>query len=1043
MTKVAHQVVDKNGKPVSPAVSTPEWFVKTFTDIQVEDYKDVASTQAPLTWGTLFSEPQGDNAVEFFTTGADYFEKVSAAISNAKSSVFITGWQINYDVELFGKKTLFHCLQDAMKGGATIYVMPWFSPKAGVDTGDFETMLAVFHLNAGATKGRAYCLPAIQQGDQNTLGIFFAHHQKCVVIDNKKAFTGGIDLAYGRRDDGNFPLKANGRTLNEFYNTCIPPIDKLTNVAQQHCVTRMELLAAGLTTGMLQSVATFATSPSEGVLAQGLDKLAAGKSAVQDAAGGVIDAWNNTNLLPDIIGDAQDAAIDAGVDAAQGISLWAWQQLGTATRARLENLRATAGGNASNAAAAVAAWLNNADLSALPPALIQETSHIIQALAYGVVAGMQSNINKMPKRYERLFEKVKMTPKNGTVLDASCQPRMPWHDVQCCIEGPSVYDLSQNFVLRWNSVALNFERSFARYRDPVAATLLKSVGIVIPATPKAPRIQTGHIPVRNIAKKGGNRMQVLRSAPKQLLTDEAAAQTKQPAPTHAQNNCLKGMLKAISGAQYFIYIEGQFFQSAYGADGATDPARSGPTAAMLDIRRSPGYEQFADLLKIRDVELKDMLTRIRWTKFDNLRELPKFREFESDLQMTLKNLATIEAMRLMGKPQDRLKNPINKALINRIGRAINDERPFHVYMVLPVHPEGTLNTLNIMTQTHLTMHSLVFGDHSLINGIRRAILIKRYRKDKKMSLDAAKKAVAALKPEDVIEAVRDDWQKYLTLLNLRNWDTIGDKPVTEQIYVHSKLLIADDRVAIIGSANINDRSQLGDRDSELAVIVTDETKVNVKLDGVREVLVAASVHKLRRALWEKIFGLKSTNRKATALASSAILDSPGAPKTWREIQGVAKKNAEAYEAAFWFIPRSGAHPSVQAKEKEDKESGPPGSLWPTWHYTSYLNHEKGGRLLYRMPFDELFWRKAERTDMVSTWNVSKDAVNALAPVAAPEGVQGFIVALPINWTARENNQSGMNLTVLAAIELEYRSADWAKRNQLASADTTPPEELPG
>ena len=74
----------------------------------------------------------------------------------------------------------------------------------------------------------------------------------------------------------------------------------------------------------------------------------------------------------------------------------------------------------------------------------------------------------------------------------------------------------------------------------------------------------------------------------------------------------------------------------------------------------------------------------------------------------------------MGKPQDRLKNPINKALINRIRDAINDERSFHVYMVLPVHPEGTLNTLNIMTQTHLTMHSLVFGDHSLINGIRRA-----------------------------------------------------------------------------------------------------------------------------------------------------------------------------------------------------------------------------------------------------------------------------------------------------------------------------------
>lgn len=38
-------------------------------------------------------------------------------------------------------------------------------------------------------------------------------------------------------------------------------------------------------------------------------------------------------------------------------------------------------------------------------------------------------------------------------------------------------------------------------------------------------------------------------------------------------------------------------------------------------------------------------------------------------------------------------------------------------------------------------------------------------------------------------------------------------PVTEIIYIHSKLMIVDDKYVIIGSANINDRSLLGDRDS--------------------------------------------------------------------------------------------------------------------------------------------------------------------------------------------------------------------------------------
>jgi phosphatidylserine/phosphatidylglycerophosphate/cardiolipin synthase-like enzyme len=43
--------------------------------------------------------------------------------------------------------------------------------------------------------------------------------------------------------------------------------------------------------------------------------------------------------------------------------------------------------------------------------------------------------------------------------------------------------------------------------------------------------------------------------------------------------------------------------------------------------------------------------------------------------------------------------------------------------------------------------------------------------------------------------------------------------VTELIYVHSKLLIADDKLVICGSANINDRSMLGKRDSEIAVVI--------------------------------------------------------------------------------------------------------------------------------------------------------------------------------------------------------------------------------
>ena len=46
-----------------------------------------------------------------------------------------------------------------------------------------------------------------------------------------------------------------------------------------------------------------------------------------------------------------------------------------------------------------------------------------------------------------------------------------------------------------------------------------------------------------------------------------------------------------------------------------------------------------------------------------------------------------------------------------------------------------------------------------------------------------------------------------------------NRPWQEIVYPHSKLLIVDDEKTLIGSANINDRSMLGDRDSEVALII--------------------------------------------------------------------------------------------------------------------------------------------------------------------------------------------------------------------------------
>ena len=44
-------------------------------------------------------------------------------------------------------------------------------------------------------------------------------------------------------------------------------------------------------------------------------------------------------------------------------------------------------------------------------------------------------------------------------------------------------------------------------------------------------------------------------------------------------------------------------------------------------------------------------------------------------------------------------------------------------------------------------------------------------------------------------------------------------------------MLIDDRFVVIGSANINDRSLLGSRDSELAIVVEDQFKIKSKMAG--------------------------------------------------------------------------------------------------------------------------------------------------------------------------------------------------------------------
>lgn len=978
-SKTITQLVARDGKPAAPATSAPGCFIHD--GVPLKGYPN-------RSWGKPFAEPCNGNDVDFYVTGEEYFTAVAGAIAKAKKSIFITGWQVNFDVELVNGITLYQCLEKAIDSNPAlrVFVMPWLSPKVGVDTGDFETMLAVFQLNAGLPPPtRAFALPAIAQSDMTGgLGIGFSHHQKLVVIDEERAFVGGIDLAYGRRDDGKFSLAPHGRVGNELYNTCVPPVHELTRVEQTKFLTRAELLAACFG-GTVGKAGTFATSAPWEPVAVLQDAIKSVGDFRKDTQKVVSDYWATADLTPEFVRKLRDVP----VDAAQELSRWAYHRLDKEMQGKLERLRTTGSAHAANAAAVLIAWLNNASLDQLPEELRRGSVMLIETFTIATLFHLSNSANALKKRYPNLQKLHKILPASGKVI-SKAQPRMPWHDVQCSISGPAVSDLSRNFILRWNGIATRYEKSYERV---TSGREIRSVFDAL-GVPPISRVRIPHLspppPPKAMAKKGTNWVQVVRSAPIQMLLDENAAAApaarNKTAGAHVEDNCLKAMLTAIEGANKFIYIEGQFFQSAYGIDIPDAKKLSGPMQALTDITTSPGYEKHARRLGIYGVAPDKIPSSIRYSQIDDVNDDIKGKgaDFINDLNAVLANIGAIKSANLLGQKQDSILNPVAEAIASRIERAIYDGMPLHVYMVLPVHPEGTLNTLNIMTQLHLTMQSLVFGSESLVNRIRRATIVGQLLEKSDLSIAEAKKLVAGYELETVIDQAGDRWTNFITLLNLRNWDTLQRRPVTEQIYVHSKLLIVDDRVAILGSANINDRSLLGGRDSELSVIVNDGAHTNVKLDGVHNDVVSATVNDLRTRLWKKIFGLSGGTHPATALA--VLIEKPAATSTWKAIQQVANANAKIYHRSF---------PSLASP------SGKPSSIWPGWD-------PKKRVMPFHMPFNERYWREDEVLDEKFTWDAS-----SRPPESAPRGVQGFIVGLPITWTQGESNLSGMNIALMA------------------------------
>lgn len=274
-----------------------------------------------------------------------------------------------------------------------------------------------------------------------------------------------------------------------------------------------------------------------------------------------------------------------------------------------------------------------------------------------------------------------------------------------------------------------------------------------------------------------------------------------------------------------------------------------------------------------------------------------------------------------------IKNKILRSLCDRIIRAAREGKKFKVYVVIPLLPafesdvhEATAATLRLIV--HWQKITINKGESSMFG---------------------------------ILKAAGVDPSMYISFCSLRTYGRLGEGPmlrdspttsptpflkgkmVTEQIYVHSKVMIVDDIWAIIGSANLNDRSMLGSRDAELCAVIRDKELVKSQLGG-KQFMASKFAFNLRKNLFAEHLGLD---------VNDAILKDITSDSFFHFWNTRAQSNSMAYRNVFRCIPDN----SVENWDEYRRFLDTSYPEMPEDFIVEYLSsHIKGNLVVYPLDF---------------------------------------------------------------------------------------------
>lgn len=324
-----------------------------------------------------------------------------------------------------------------------------------------------------------------------------------------------------------------------------------------------------------------------------------------------------------------------------------------------------------------------------------------------------------------------------------------------------------------------------------------------------------------------------------------------------------------------------------------------------------------------------------------------------------------------------VKNRIGEALVKRIIRARDEGKKFRVIVIMPLLPAfpaelSTKDAATVRLIINLQYESICRGGNSIMEKLSAAGIqeprdyirffgLRSYDRINNDPFEAASKehleklndriAGNAMLDGDIMKEEKLPGNNDQGIpMELENY-------VSELLYIHTKLMIVDDIYVICGSANLNDRSQCGDHDSEVAICIQDHDTIESVMDG-QPFQAAVYATTLRRQLQREHLGLlpdeppDQYTRASLPPPESHIhyrdlgksdhdkaVEDPMSDEFWNLWLGTAKTNTEKFRELFHVVPDD----TVETWDEYKKFYPAPGKIQTGHLYQSDLSSASAGQ----------------------------------------------------------------------------------------------------